>query len=216
MPRTPIKKYFLAGLLTWLPIITTVWMLLWLLGLLDKIFTKTVGFLAKFIPHITDFNAWVQSIPGIGVVVLCCIILLTGILISNIVGQWWIQKINHLFNRIPVFRSVYSSVKQVSDTLFSNGGQAFSKVLLVQYPMKDSWTIGFLTGPVTGDVAVKLPDGHISVYVPTAPNPTSGFMLIVPTHDVIELDMSIDEAVKYVVSMGVVNPETEKQQALKN
>lgn len=211
MPKTSFKKYFIAGLLTWLPLVVTVWMLLWLLSLFDKVFTKTIAFLAKFIPHITDFNEWVQSIPGIGVVVLGCIILLTGILISNIVGQWWIQQVNRLFNRIPVFRTVYSSVKQVSDTLFANDGQAFSKVLLVQYPMKDSWTIGFLTGPVTGDVAVKLPAGHVSVYVPTAPNPTSGFMLIVPLDDVIELDMSIDEAVKYVVSMGVVNPETENQ-----
>lgn len=211
MLKTPLKKYFLAGLLTWLPLVITVWVLLWLLSLLDKTFTKTVGFLAKFVPHITDFNDWVQSIPGIGVVVLGCLILLTGILISNIVGQWWLQQIDQLFTRIPVFRTIYSSVKQVSDTLFANDGQAFSKVLLVQYPMKDSWTIGFLTGPVTGDVAVQLPDGHISVYVPTAPNPTSGFMLIVPHDAVIELDMSIDEAVKYVVSMGVVNPAVENQ-----
>ncbi len=210
MTKISIKKYFFAGLLTWIPIIVTVWILLWSLNLIDTIFTKTISFLAKFIPQITYVSAQIQSIPGIGVIILACIILLTGILISNIIGQWWVQRINQLFNRIPVFRTVYSIVKQVSDTLFTSNGQAFSEVLLVQYPMKDSWTIGFLTGPVTGDTAVKLPDGYISVYVPTAPNPTSGFMLVVAIQDVIKLDMSVEEALKYVVSMGVVNPEAKK------
>jgi uncharacterized membrane protein len=130
----------------------------------------------------------------------------TGVLASNILGQRLVSFGETLLGRIPVVKTIYSSVKQVSDTLFSPGGQAFRKALLVQYPREGVWTIAFLTGTPGGDVANHLRGDYVSVYVPTTPNPTSGFFLMLPRGDVIELDMNVDEALKYVISMGVVAP----------
>jgi uncharacterized membrane protein len=121
-------------------------------------------------------------------------------------GQWWLRQWDRLMHRIPVVRSIYASVKQVSDTLFSGSGQAFSKALLIQYPRQGAWTIAFLTGRPGGEVARHLDGDYLSVYVPTTPNPTSGFFLMVPRADVVELKMTVDEALKYVISMGVVVP----------
>ena len=132
----------------------------------------------------------------------------TGLLAANFIGQklvhWW----ERLLARIPVVNSVYNSVKQVSDTLFSSSGNAFRKALLVRYPHQNSWTIAFLTGQPGGDVVNHLDEEHVSVYVPTTPNPTSGFFLMVPAKDTRELDMTVDEALKYIISMGVVAPPT--------
>ena len=138
--------------------------------------------------------------------VLGILILFTGLMVSNIVGAWWLRQWNKMLVHIPVFRSIYSSVKQVSDTLFSGGGKAFSKALLVQYPRPGSWTVAFLTGSPAEEINHYLPGEHISVYVPTTPNPTSGYFLILPRSEVIELHMSVDEALKYIISMGVVTP----------
>ncbi len=119
-----------------------------------------------------------------------------------------------VLRRIPVFNTIYSSVKQVSDTLFSSSGNAFRKALLVQYPRQGSWTIAFQTGVPGGDVRNHLTGDYVSVYVPTTPNPTSGFFLMVPRADTIELDMSVDEALKYIVSMGVVTPDHFEKSAI--
>ena len=202
-----LRRYFFTGLLTWLPLVITVWVLIWLLGLIDSIFTYIVHLLARFLPAVAAFSNWVQGIPGIGVLVLGAVILLTGLLVANIVGQWWVLQMDRLFNRIPVFRSIYSSVKQVSDTLFSGSGKAFSKALLVQYPRQGCWSVGFLTGTPSGEVGGHLPGEHVSVFIPTTPNPTSGFFLIMPRTDVVELGMTVDEALKYIISMGVVVPD---------
>jgi uncharacterized membrane protein len=146
------------------------------------------------------------AIPGAGALLTLAMILLTGLLAANFIGQklviWW----EMLLARIPVVNSVYNSVKQVSDTLFSSNGNAFRKALLVQYPREGSWTIAFLTGKPGGDVINHLDGDHVSIYIPTTPNPTSGFFLMMPTKDVIELDMTVDEALKYIISMGVVAP----------
>jgi uncharacterized membrane protein len=147
------------------------------------------------------------QIPGIGALLTVLVVFVTGALASNILGQRLLLFWEGLLGRIPVVKTIYSSVKQVSDTLFAPDGQAFSKALLVQYPRKDSWTIAFLTGTPGGGVARHLQGEHVSVYVPTTPNPTSGFFLMMRKADVIELDMSVDEALKYVISMGVVPPE---------
>jgi uncharacterized membrane protein len=135
------------------------------------------------------------------------IVFVTGALASNILGQRLLLFWESVLGRIPVVKTIYSGVKQVSDTLFAPGGQAFSKALLVQYPREGSWTIAFLTGAPGGDVANHLRGDYVSVYVPTTPNPTSGFFLVMPRAEVIELDMNVDEALKYVISMGVVPPE---------
>ena len=201
-----LQKFFVAGLLVWLPMVVTVWMLLWMLRLVDSIFIALVAALERFVSPLNGFSQWVHSFPGFGVAVLGLMILFTGLLVSNIVGAWWLRQWDKMLVHIPVFRSIYSSVKQVSDTLFSGGGKAFSKALLVQYPRPGSWTVAFLTGSPAEEINHLLPSEHVSIYVPTTPNPTSGYFLIVPRSDVIELNMSVDDALKYVISMGVVTP----------
>jgi uncharacterized membrane protein len=121
-------------------------------------------------------------------------------------GQWILNQSNRVMSNIPIVKSIYTSVKQVSDTLFSSSGQAFRQAVLVQYPRAGSYTIAFVTGKPSGEVAEHLPADMLTLYVPTTPNPTSGFMLIVPRADVVELQMSVDEALKYIISMGVVAP----------
>jgi uncharacterized membrane protein len=146
------------------------------------------------------------SIHGAGAVFALVIILVTGVLAANFLGARIVKVWEALLHRIPVVRSIYSAVKQVSDTVFSDTGQAFRKALLVQYPRMGVWTIAFQTGRPSAELESHLHDNMISVYVPTTPNPTSGFFLVMDRHEVIELDMSVDEALKYVVSMGVVAP----------
>jgi uncharacterized membrane protein len=141
-----------------------------------------------------------------GVILTLLVVVLTGLLTANIIGQRLLLFWEGVLSRIPIVKSIYYSVKQVSDTLFSSSGVAFRKALLVQYPRQGIWTIAFLTGQPGGEAARHLGGEFVSVYVPTTPNPTSGFFLMVPRADVIELDMSVDEALKYIISMGVVGP----------
>lgn len=194
-----IKRYFITGLLIWVPLAITAWVL----SLISSVADQSLRLLPEAVhPH----NLIGFDIPGAGVAVTLATILTTGLLAANFIGQrlvrWW----EILLDRIPVVNSIYNSVKQVSDTLFSSSGKAFRKALLVQYPREGLWTIAFLTGKPGGDVARHLQGDYLSVYVPTTPNPTSGFFLMLPAKDVIELDMNVDEALKYIISMGVVAP----------
>jgi uncharacterized membrane protein len=143
------------------------------------------------------------------------VLLITGLFVANIFGQWWLRQWDALMNRIPVVRSIYTSVKQVSDTLFSGSGHAFSKALLIRYPHTEAWSMAFLTGKPGGEVARRLDGEYVSVFIPTTPNPTSGFFMMLPRHHVIELDMSVDNALKYIISMGVVVPEGPDHPTLK-
>jgi uncharacterized membrane protein len=202
-----VKKYLIAGLLVWLPLAITVWVLSWLLSVLDSVFLALLSATQAVMPE--SLHAGIEQLrhmPGLGVVVLALGLILTGIFVTNIFGQWWVRQWDRVLNKIPIVKSIYSSVKQVSDTLFSSSGNAFREAVLVQYPRHGSWTIAFVTGQPSGEVAAKLPTDMLSVYVPTTPNPTSGFFLMMPRADVIELQMSVDEALKYVISMGVVAP----------
>ncbi|MFM7759949.1 MAG: DUF502 domain-containing protein, partial [Burkholderiaceae bacterium] len=149
-------------------------------------------------------------LPGFGTLVTLLIVFVTGLVTQNIIGNRVLRLWELLLQRIPVVNSIYSSVKQVSDTLLSSSGNAFRKALLVQYPREGIWTIAFQTGLPGGDVKNHLKGDYVSVYVPTTPNPTSGFFLMLPRADVIELEMSVDEALKYIVSMGVVAPPEKK------
>ena len=202
-----MKKYLLAGLLVWLPLTLTIWVLTSVLGVLDGVFGWFISATQAVLPMAaTAPLEALRHIPGLGVIVMLVALLLTGMFATNIVGQWWLRQGSRLLNRIPIVKSIYNSIKQVSDTLFSSSGNAFREAVLVQYPREGAWTIAFVTGRPGGEAAHHLVGDYLSVYVPTTPNPTSGFFLMVPRRDVIELAMSVDEALKYVISMGVVAP----------
>ena len=195
-----MKKILITGLLIWIPLAITIWVLELIVGTMDQS-------LLLLPPQYQPQALLGYQIPGIGALLTVLVVFITGALASNILGQRLVRFWEGLLGRIPVVKTIYSSVKQVSDTLFAPGGQAFSKALLVQYPREDSWTIAFLTGRPGADVAIHLQGEYVSVYVPTTPNPTSGFFLMMRKSDVIELDMTVDDALKYVISMGVVPPE---------
>jgi uncharacterized membrane protein len=179
---------------------------MWLVGLLDTVFLVVLHAADTLIPGIHVSAEYLRGVPGLGVAIVAVFIFSTGVFVANMFGQWWLRKWHGLMNRIPVVRTIYTSVRQVADTLFSGSGNAFSKALLVQYPHAGSWTIGFQSGVASGEVASKLGDDYISIYVPTTPNPTSGFFLLMQRKDVIELELSVDEALTYVISMGAVAP----------
>ena len=204
---TSVRKYLLAGLIVWMPLAITIWVLLWLLGLMDGVFFWLLSISQKVLPAGLDRGIeQLRHVPGLGVVVMALILLVTGVFVTNIFGQWWLRQWDKLLGRIPLVKSIYSSVKQVSDTLFSSNGNAFREAVLVQYPHANSWTIAFVTGKPATEVAAHLPGEHVSLYVPTTPNPTSGFFLMMPRSAVHALHMSVDEALKYIISMGVVAP----------
>ncbi len=195
-----MRKYFITGLLILVPLAITLWVLNLIIGTMDQ---SLLLLPERWRPAaIFGFN-----IPGLGTILTLLVIFLTGLATRNFIGKQVVHAWELLLTRIPVVSSIYSSVKQVSDTLFSSSGNAFRKAVLVQYPRQGSWTIAFLTGVPGGDVKNHLKGDYISIYVPTTPNPTSGFFLMVPRADTIELDMNVDEALKYIVSMGVVSPE---------
>jgi len=194
--RSHFKRYLLAGLLLWTPIAITIWVITWVFDALDNVLPVALRSEVLFGVHV----------PGFGVLVVVLFILITGFLAANLIGQKLVEVWEGVMRRIPLVRSIYSSVKQVSDTILSPNGQAFRQAVLVQYPRHGSWTIGFLTGTPSAEVAAHLPSDCVSIYVPTTPNPTSGFFLMMPRAEVIELSIGVDAALKYVVSMGTVPP----------
>ncbi|MEO7337163.1 MAG: DUF502 domain-containing protein [Caldimonas sp.] len=202
-----MKRYLIAGLLVWLPLAVTIWVLQAVLGLLDGVFNWLLSGSLVVLPLRAHASIeYLRSLTGLGVIVTLLGLLVTGVFATNIVGQWWLRQGHRLLNKIPIVKSIYSSVKQVSDTLFSSSGNAFRQAVLVEYPRHGSWTIAFVTGKPGGEAGHHLHGDYLSIYVPTTPNPTSGFFLMVPRAEVITLAMSVDEALKYVISMGVVAP----------
>ena len=194
-----MRRYLIAGLLVWVPLGITIWVLHFLITTLDQVLL--------LVPESMRPEALFGfRIPGIGVLISFAILLITGTIAANFFGARLILMWEALLGRIPFVKSVYSSVKQVSDTLLSDSGNAFRKALLVEFPYPGSWTIAFQTGTPAPAVAAQLAGEHISVYVPTTPNPTSGYFIVVPVARVHELEMTVDEALKYIISMGVVAP----------
>lgn len=202
-----MKKYLIAGLLVWLPMAVTIWVLHAVLGIVGDLFGWLVSASQTVLPESAHAPLEaLRHVPGLGLLVVVLLLLGTGVFAANMVGQWWLRQGSRILHRIPIVKSIYSSVKQVSDTLFSSSGNAFREAVLVQYPREGSWTIAFVTGRPGGEAAQHLQGDYLSLYVPTTPNPTSGFFLMVPRADVIVLRMSVDEALKYIISMGVVAP----------
>ena len=202
-----MKKYLIAGLLVWLPLAITIWVLQAALGLLDGVFGWLLNAGRAVLPAAAEpLIDMLLKIPGLGVIVMLSGLLLTGVFATNIVGQWWLRQGSRALSKIPIVKSIYNSVKQVSDTLFSSSGNAFREAVLVQYPRAGSWTIAFVTGKPGGEAALHLSGDYLSVYVPTTPNPTGGYFIMLKSSDCIELKMSVDDALKYIVSMGVVAP----------
>ncbi len=194
-----MKNYFITGLLVLVPLLMTVWVISSLIGTMDKSLL--------LLPENWRPKAQLGlEIPGVGALLTLLIIFMTGLIATNFFGKRLILLWEAMLARVPVVKSIYASVKQVSDTLFSDSGNAFRQAVLVQFPKLGTWTIAFVTGKPGGDVANHLPSDYVSVYVPTTPNPTGGYFLMMPRAEVIELDMSVDEALKYIISMGVVAP----------
>jgi uncharacterized membrane protein len=194
-----VKKYFITGLLIWIPLIITIWVLKVIFDALDQSLL--------LLPIHFRTESWLGvHIPGLGAILTIAVIFGTGVFATNFFGAQLVELWHDILHRIPVVNSIYSSVKQISDTLFSSSGQAFRKALLVQWPHPGMWTIAFLTGTPGGAEAKHLPPDCVNVYVPTTPNPTGGYFVIVQRKDVIELDMTVDQALKYIISMGVVPP----------
>ena len=194
-----LRKWLFSGLLVLVPGVITVWVLHWIISTLDQtLYLLPAGWQPDRLLG--------MHIPGFGVVLTFVVVLGIGAIASNFVGRKLVSWGDAVISRIPVVRSIYSSVKQVSDTVFSDNGNAFRTAVLVQWPREGVWTVAFITGTPAGEVASYLRDEFVSVFVPTTPNPTGGYFVLMRKSDCVELEMSVDTALKYIVSMGVVAP----------
>jgi uncharacterized membrane protein len=195
-----LRRYLVAGILVWLPFVVTVIVIKFLLEIMDANL--------RFVPQKYLPEAWLGfPIPGLGLVLTVLVLLLTGLLAANFVGRSALRLWESLLVRIPIVRTVYSGVKKFSEVVFSDSGQSFKKVLLVEYPRKGLYSLAFQTASQLQEVQAKTAEDVICVFLPTTPNPTSGFIFLVPRNDVIELDMSVDDAIKMIMSLGVVVPQ---------
>jgi uncharacterized membrane protein len=191
-----VRRYFITGLVIWVPLAITLWVLDLLVGTMDQTLL--------LLPAQWRTEGWLGiHIPGLGVLLTLVVVLLTGVFAANIIGQRLVLFWENVLRRIPVVNSIYHGVKQVSDTLLSGSGQAFRKVLLVRYPHPQAWSLAFQTN-VPVEVAQQLQGDYVAVFIPTTPSPVNGFYFYVRREDVIETDLSVDAALKYIVSMGVV------------
>ena len=198
--KTAIKSYLITGLLVWVPLVITLWVLNLLVGIMDQSLL--------LLPQALLTENWLGvHVPGLGVILTVLIVFFTGVLAANILGQRLVQFWEKLLARIPIVNTIYHSVKQVSDTLFSGTGHAFRKVLLVRYPHPEAWSLAFQTN-LPLEVAARLPEEYVAVFIPTTPSPVNGFYFYIRRADVIEIDMSVDAAFKYIVSMGVAAPKS--------
>jgi uncharacterized membrane protein len=204
-----LRKYIIAGLLVWLPLAATVVIIKLVIDLLDKIILILP---LDYRPE----SLFGFSIPGFGLVLSIGVLVLTGMLAANLLGRQLVALWEAILSRIPVVRSIYNAVKQISTTILTSKGKSFRKVVMTEYPRKGIWSIGFVTNE---DVALDCKDiesGMLAVFLPTTPNPTSGFILLFPKEDIIELDMSVEDGFKFIISIGVVVPEGPIRESLIN
>ncbi|WP_019593590.1 DUF502 domain-containing protein [Thioalkalivibrio sp. ALM2T] len=194
-----LRRYLIAGLLVWLPLIVT--------GFIIKLLVDLLDFTILLLPPPWRPEAILGfSIPGAGIVLAVVVVFVTGVVVANIVGRKLVSVGESIVRRIPLVSSIYGAVKQVTETVLSDGGQAFRKVMLIEYPRRGLWSVGFMTGVAVGEVQDRTERDVITVFVPTTPNPTSGFVIMVPREEAIELDMTVEDGLKFVMSMGVVTP----------
>ncbi|WP_017941369.1 MULTISPECIES: DUF502 domain-containing protein [unclassified Thioalkalivibrio] len=194
-----LRRYLIAGLLVWLPLIVT--------GFIIKLLVDLLDFTILLLPPAWRPEAILGfSIPGAGIVLAVVVVFVTGVVVANIVGRKLVSVGESIVRRIPLVSSIYGAVKQVTETVLSDGGQAFRKVILIEYPRRGLWSVGFMTGMAAGEVQDRTERDVVTVFVPTTPNPTSGFVLMVPREEAIELDMTVEDGLKFVMSMGVVTP----------
>jgi uncharacterized membrane protein len=198
-----LRAYFIAGVLVAAPITITLWLTVSIINFLDRSVKNliTPGDVSE------GYFAWLQ-IPGVGIVIAIIFLLAVGMFATNIMGRFFVRMGESILDRLPVIRSLYGATKQIFETVFANQSEAFREVVMVEYPRKDMWVIGFLTGKTKGEVQTETSDDTVNIFVPTTPNPTSGFLLFVPEKDVTRLNMTVEEGIKLVVSAGIVTPDT--------
>jgi uncharacterized membrane protein len=198
-----LRRYLVAGVLVWLPILATLWVITFIVGLMDSILLwlpeqyrpqQLVGF----------------PLPGVGILVALVVLLLTGLVVTNFIGRTLVQYWDGIIRRIPLVRSIHGGVKSFAESVFSTSN-SFRKVVMIQYPRVGVWSIGFVTSEDVGELAEKTGTRHSCIYIPTTPNPTSGFIVMVPAHEVVELEMSVDSAMKMIITCGVVMPRPPSQ-----
>jgi uncharacterized membrane protein len=199
---TRLRNYLISGLLFWIPLILTIIVIKFFLEFVDGLIPQ------EYLPEAL-FNLE-TSIPGSGIILLFLIILITGILVTNILGRRLVAIWERLLNRIPGFRNIYNILKKVSDTVLNTSSQSFKKAFLIQYPSKGIWVIAFQSGDYRGEAESIIGEEIINLFVPTTPNPTSGFFVLIPKKDAFELDISVEDAFKLVISAGVVTPDSVK------
>jgi len=195
-----LKKYIIAGLLVWLPFAATVVIVKLLIDLLDKT-------LLLLPPEWHPVALLGFSIPGFGIILALSVLLLTGMLAANLFGRRFVEIWERILNKIPLVRSIYGSIKQISNTIFDPSGKSFRKVVMLQYPRKGLWSIGFLTNDNVGDEMSAVDDQLVAVFIPTTPNPTSGFIIMTRNDEITELNISVEEGFKFIISMGVIIPD---------
>lgn len=196
-----LKRYLIAGLLVWVPLGITFLVIRALVGVMDRT-------LLLLPPDWRPEALLGFPVPGLGIVLSVLVVLITGMVVANLLGRKLVEGWESLLNRIPLVRSIYSAVKQILETIFVAGGKSFRKVLMVEYPRRGLWTLAFQTGSGTEEVHDKAGHRLVTVFVPTTPNPTSGFIILAPEEDIIELEMSVEDGLKLIMSLGVVAPPT--------
>ena len=194
-----LRRYLIAGLLVWVPVLATVLVMRFIVGLMDRT-------LLLLPPHLRPEAVLGVNIPGLGALLSVLVLLITGLLVTNIIGRTLVGFWEDLLNRIPFIRAVYGGVKSFSETVLSNSGNSFKKALLIEYPRKGAWSVGFQTAGEIAEITERTGEPQVCVFIPTTPNPTSGFIVMVPRSQVIELDMSVEAALKMIVTLGVVAP----------
>ena len=201
-----IRAYFFAGVLVSTPVAVTIALALWFIEFVDSHVVPLIPVHWNPNTYIQDYFGITLSVPGVGVVVLAVVITLIGALTAGFLGRFIIRTGENIVARMPIVRSIYSASKQILETVFRDQSEAFREAVLVEYPRRDAWTIAFITGRTTGEVQARTPDDVVNVYVPTTPNPTSGFLIYVPASDVTILSMSVEDAAKLIISAGLVYP----------